>query len=135
MYKFVSFVVVLLMFFGAQCWAVEEKITVTWDYPNPPVDLVNFGLRVNGDNATITTIEPEARMWSDMVVLNDGDNIFDMRACDGRQCSIWSEPAIYNPAPVAPSAPIVTSGELIIDASVDKDSMDVHVRWKVVQLE
>jgi hypothetical protein len=82
-----------------------EKIHVMWDYENPPSDLKDFELRVNGDDLALINISKDVREWIGVLALSDGVNTFDMRARDEvGQVSEWSEPCFYDPVPGVPGS-------------------------------
>lgn len=117
-----------LLFFAVQGWAADRNVALTWTYADKPTDLAKLELRVNGDNATLVEIAPDVLMWSGTLPVNDGNNIFDLRACDlSGQCSKWSEPCNWDPEPLPPD--ITNCSELVIDAAIDGDSVDLHIRW------
>jgi hypothetical protein len=126
MRKFSVLIGLFLAFFAVQGWAGDHSVSLVWDH-NLPTDLAKFELRVNGDNDTLVEIAPDVLEWFGVLAVNDDNNVFDMRACDlSGQCSIWSEPCNYDPEPLPPT---LKCGELIIDASADGDSVDIHIRW------
>jgi hypothetical protein len=131
MNKFIGIVLILMLLgFVTQSWSGERQVTINWEYLDPPTDLNEFELRVNGDNDTVVHIALDQRMWQGLIEVNDDNNTFEVRACDlSGQCSDWSNPCAFNPEPLAPT--ITNCSELIIDASVDGDSVDVRIRWAV----
>lgn len=100
-------VILGVLFFTSFCFAVEENVTVMWDYENPPTDLAGFDLRVNEDNSTMIGIGPDQRTWAGTLDLLDSENVFEVRAKDlGGQVSGWASER-YDPIPGDPRITII----------------------------
>lgn len=107
--KNITLIIFLVLVFSMGiCFAIEEDVTVTWDYDNPPVDLAGFELRINEDNATIIELESDQRTWAGTLSLKEDVNSLELRAKDlGGQVSEWSI-AHYDPAPGTPHITCIT---------------------------
>lgn len=89
-------------------FAGSYTVTATWEMTPAPTDLAGFNLRINGDNATIINLPSEARSWTGIVGLADGENVIDLQAIDeGGQVSEWSDPASFDPVPNRPVLTII----------------------------
>jgi hypothetical protein len=99
---FFGLMMALVFVFSAMGYAeTTQKVSVAWDYDDPPADLAGFELRVNGDNSTLIHISKDMRMWGGVLTLSDSANVLDMRAVDlAGQYSDWSEPSsVFDPLP------------------------------------
>ena len=108
---------ILLLILIFSCWVVynvyalsAETIVINWNKEVVETDLTGFELRINEDNSTIIDIPgANAREWSGMITLQDGNNTLGIRAKDqAGQVSIWSKPCYYDPIPGAPSEVTIT---------------------------